>query len=70
MASLDRYSAVQYVGTTVAFTANDPTAPGGVRDVMGRVVAVWFDPKEGPILEIEGYGEIPLSNIHGVTIIV
>ena len=70
MASLDKYSAVQYVGTTVFFTGEDPTAPGGVRDVMGRVLAVWFDPREGPVLEIQGYGDIPLNRIHGVSIIV
>ena len=69
MANLDKYSAVQYVGTTVFFTAEDPTATGGVRDVMGRVLAVWFDPREGPVLEIAGYGDIPLNRIHGVSII-
>ena len=68
MANLDKYSAVQYVGTTVFFSYDDPTA--GMRDVMGRVLAVWFDGREGPVLEIEGFGEIPLNRIHGVSIIV
>jgi len=69
MATLDKFSAVQYVGTTVFFSHADPAAPGGVRNVMGRVLAVWFDGNEGPILEVDGFGDIPLNRIEGVSII-
>jgi len=68
MANLDQYSLVQYVGTTVAFTYEDPTA--GTREVLGRVIGVWFDPREGPMLEILGHGKIPLNRVEGVSIIV
>ena len=67
MASMDKYSAVNYVGTTVFFEHEDDA---GVRQgVMGRVLAVWFDNKDGPILEIDGYGEVPLNRIEGVSVI-
>ena len=67
MANLNRFAAVQYVGTTVMF---DYTAPDGtVHPVFGRVLAVFFDPREGPILEVDGYGELPLYRIDGVTIV-
>ena len=67
MASLDKYSALNYVGSTVLFQyeADD----GSVSPVYGRVLAVFFDNKEGPILEIDGFGEIPLYKIDGVTIL-
>ena len=68
MASMDKYSAVNYVGTTVAFTYEAPD--GSIQDVLGRVLAVWFDNKEGPVLEVDGFGEVPLNKIDGVTIIV
>ena len=67
MASLDKYSAVNYVGTTVFFEYEDDG--GKMQSVMGRVVAVWFDNKEGPILEIDGFGEFPLNRIEGVSVI-
>jgi len=67
MANLNKYSAVNYVGTTVAF---DYEAPDGtVQGVAGRVLAVWYDGKEGPVLEVEGFGEIPLYKIDGVTVL-
>ena len=68
MANMNNFSAVSYVGTTVAFTHED--AAGNVRDVTGRVLAVWFDTSAGPILEVQGFGEVPLNRIQGVTIIV
>ena len=67
MASLNQYSAMNYVGTTVLF---DYEAPDGIiQPVMGTVVAVWFDGNDGPILEIDGYGEFPLKKIDGVTVL-
>ena len=60
MAKMNQYSAVNYVGSVVAFDFNG-------QDYAGRVLAVWYDPREGPILEIENFGEVPLSSIHGVT---
>ena len=67
MASLDKYSALNYVGSTVLFHYEAPD--GSVSPVCGRVLAVFFDNKEGPILEIDGFGEIPLYKIDGVTIL-
>ena len=67
MANMDKFSAVNYVGTTVFFEsyADD----GSVEYVMGQVLAVWYDSKEGPILEVDGYGEFPLYKIDGVSVI-
>jgi flagellar hook assembly protein FlgD len=64
LAASDKYNAVQYVGSTIFFEdeAGQP--------VYGRVLAVFFDNKEGPVLEIDGYGDVPLYKIDGVTIIV
>lgn len=63
MSSMEQYSAVSYVGKRVAFmqTGDDgvPTA------VAAQVLAVWFDPNEGVILETE-LGDIPLKEIEGV----
>ena len=67
MASMDKYSAVSYVGTTVFFEYENDS--GQMEPVMGRVVAVWFDNKEGTMLEIDGFGEYPLNRIEGVSII-
>ena len=65
MASLDQYNAVNYVGKTVMFEYEAPD--GTIQPVMGLVVAVFFDNNEGPILEIDGFGELPLYKIDGVT---
>jgi len=65
MASLDKYSAVNYVGKTIFFQYENPD--GTLEARMDTVVAVWYDSKEGPILETEHSGEIPLSHIEGVT---
>lgn len=68
MASLEQYSAVSYVGRTVAFQKED--ADGVPQAVLAQVVAVWYDPKEGVILETmkDGlpFGEVPLKEIEGV----
>ena len=65
MAKLDTYSAVNYVGKTVLFEYEDED--GIFNPVYGTVVAVFFDNKEGPLLEIDGYGLFPLYKIDGVT---
>ena len=64
MANLSKYDALTYVGSTIFFT--DETGQG----VYGRVLAVWFDNNQGPVLEIDGYGDVPLNKIEGVTIVV
>ena len=65
MASLDKYSAVSYVGKTILFEYENPDGTREAR--MDTVVAVFFDAKEGPVLETEYSGEIPLYKIDGVT---
>ena len=65
MASIDKYSWVSYVGKTIFFQHEGDD--GLVEPRMDTVIAVWFDDKEGPILETEFSGEIPLRKIDGVT---
>ena len=65
MASLDKYNVVNYVGKTIFFQYEAPD--GSIEARMDTVVAVWFDPKEGPILETEFSGEIPLNKVEGAT---
>ena len=67
MANLNQYSAVNYVGSTVLFDYE--AEDGTIKPVMGTVVAVWYDSKDGPILEVDGYGELPLKKIDGVTLV-
>ena len=64
MASLDKYSAVSYVGKTVFFQHED--ADGTMKGLKDVVVAVWYDEKEGAILQTEFGGLIPLKHIDGV----
>lgn len=63
LSSMQQYTASSYIGKMVAFQKED--ADGIVQDVASKVLAVWFDPKEGVILETE-LGEIPLNQIQGV----
>ncbi|MDR1978416.1 MAG: flagellar hook assembly protein FlgD [Synergistaceae bacterium] len=63
MSSMEQYSAVSYVGKKVAFDLEG--ADGTVTPVAATVLAVWFDPTEGVILETD-LGEIPLKKIEGV----
>ena len=65
MASVGKYDAVNYVGKTILFNFENPD--GTIEPRMDMVVAVFFDNKEGPILETEYSGEIPLYKIDGVT---
>jgi len=67
LASLQQYSALNYVGMDIMF---DYETSAGVSELrIGRVLAVFFDSKEGPLLEVEGSGQIPLKKIHGVTLV-
>ena len=65
MAGMEQYNAVNYVGKTVLFEYAAPD--GTMQPVYGTVIAVFFDNKEGPILEVDGFGDIPLRKIDGVT---
>jgi flagellar basal-body rod modification protein FlgD len=65
LSSMEPYSAVNYVGKMVAFDYEAPD--GSVTGVADTVVAVWFDSKEGAILETLEHGEIPLKKIDGVS---
>ena len=63
VSSMEQYSAVSYVGKKVAFTQ---TGDDGVpTPVAAQVLAVWFDPKNGVILETD-LGDVPLKEIEGV----
>ena len=65
LSSMEKYSAASYVGKKVAFQYE--AEDGTVTPVVDLVVAVWYDDKEGPVLETEFSGYIPLSKIDGVT---
>jgi flagellar hook assembly protein FlgD len=65
MSSMEQYSAVNYVGKLIAFDYEE--ADGTVTGVADTVVAVWFDSKEGVMLETYEHGDIPLKKIDGVT---
>ena len=65
MASMDQYSAVNYVGRMIAFQATNDD--GTTTPVIDAVVAVWYDPNNGPMLETATYGDIPLKQIEGVS---
>ncbi|MDR2175864.1 MAG: flagellar hook assembly protein FlgD [Synergistaceae bacterium] len=65
LSGMEPYSAVNYVGKLIAFEYEAPD--GTVSDAADVVVAVWFDSKEGAILETAEHGEIPLKKIDGVT---
>ena len=64
MSSLQQYSTVSYVGKVIAFQHED--ADGQKKSSIAQVLAVWFDPKNGVMLETELYGDIPLKEIEGV----
>ena len=65
MSDANKFSAVQYIGKAVAFTS-------GVGEEATQKVAVvnhvWFDPKEGTILDTTE-GEVPLEKVEGVSVI-
>lgn len=64
MADSEKFSAVSYVGKTVAFT-KETDADGKPQQVAAVVLAVWFDPQKGTILETDK-GDVPLKNVEGV----
>ncbi|MBQ9389615.1 MAG: flagellar hook assembly protein FlgD [Synergistaceae bacterium] len=65
MAEANKFNAVQYIGKAIAFTADD-----GEQSVQKVAVVnhVWFDPKEGTILDTTE-GEVPLEKVEGVSVI-
>lgn len=65
MAETNKFNAVQYIGKAIAFTADD-----GEQSVQKVAVVnhVWFDPKEGTILDTTE-GEVPLAKVEGVSVI-
>ena len=65
LASTEQYSTANYVGRWIAFTYTDDA--GQVQEALDLVTAVYFDPIEGPLLETEEHGLIPLKKIDGVS---
>ena len=65
MAEANKFNAVQYIGKAIAFTADD-----GEESVQKVAIVnhVWFDPKEGTILDTTE-GEVPLEKVEGVSVI-
>lgn len=65
MASTNQTLAVSYIGRVVAFNqeSDDPSLPP--TEMAGTVLAVWFDPKKGVILETDK-GDITLDQVIGV----
>ena len=65
MSEANKFNAVQYIGKAIAFTAGD-----GEEAVQKVAVVnhVWFDPKEGTILDTTE-GEVPLEKVEGVSVI-
>lgn len=65
MAVTNQTLAVSYIGRVVAFyqDSGDPSLPG--MEMAALVQAVWFDPKEGIILETDK-GDIRLEQVIGV----
>ena len=64
MAEANKFSAVQYIGKAIAFTADD-----GEESVQKVAIVnhVWFDPN-GTILDTTE-GEVPLEKVEGVSVI-
>jgi len=65
MVASNQTLAVSYIGRVVAFyqESADPSLPS--IEMAGFVKAVWFDPKEGVILETDK-GDIKLDQVIGV----
>ncbi|MBQ6972237.1 MAG: flagellar hook assembly protein FlgD [Synergistaceae bacterium] len=65
MSEANKFNAVQYIGKAIAFTSGD-----GEEAVQKVAVVnhVWFDPKEGTILDTTE-GEVPLEKVEGVSVI-
>lgn len=65
MSEANKFNAVQYIGKAVAFTAGDGEE---ATQKVAVVNHVWFDPKEGTILDTTE-GEVPLEKVEGVSVI-
>ena len=63
LSSLSQYSAVSYVGMDIMFQMELPD--GSVMPTRDTVVAVFFDARQGPLLETARSGTIPLTQIDG-----
>lgn len=69
MADAEKFSAVQYIGKAVAFTATEGEGDTATSTQKVAIVNhVWFDPKEGTILDTTE-GEVPLAKVEGVSVI-
>ncbi len=65
MSDANKFNAVQYIGKAIAFTAGDGEE---ATQKVAVVNHVWFDPKEGTILDTTE-GEVPLEKVEGVSVI-
>ncbi len=65
MSDANKFNAVQYIGKAIAFTAGDGEE---ATQKVAIVNHVWFDPKEGTILDTTE-GEVPLEKVEGVSVI-
>ena len=65
MSEANKFNAVQYIGKAIAFTAGDGEE---ATQKVAVVNHVWFDPKEGTILDTTE-GEVPLEKVEGVSVI-
>lgn len=69
MADAEKFSAVQYIGKAVAFTATEGEGDTATSTQKVAIVNhVWFDPKEGTILDTTE-GEVPLAKVEGVSVV-
>ncbi len=65
MSEANKFNAVQYIGKAIAFTTGEGTA---ATQKVAIVNHVWFDPKEGTILDTTE-GEVNLEKVEGVSIV-
>ncbi len=65
MAEANKFSAVQYIGKAVAFTSGEGD---DATQKVAIVNHVWFDPKEGTILDTTE-GEVNLEKVEGVSVV-
>ena len=65
MSDANKFNAVQYIGKAIAFTAGEGEEAAQKVAIVNHV---WFDPKEGTILDTTE-GEVPLEKVEGVSVI-
>ena len=69
MANSEKFSAVQYIGKAIAFTATEGEGDSATSVQKVAVVNhVWFDPDGSTILDTTE-GEVPLEKVEGVSVI-